>query len=174
MLGERLDGVDQRTDGVGVAGAVGEEVGTDDTVFGLLIVEEVVTGRAALSGSGRVGEGEGEQTVFLFIHLFGHVFDGGVLLVGILQLSDGVLQLAHRLLRGIIEDIALEGRLVGDGEGHIVCQRIVVDGERLVDGDFKTAVGETCADVLALVDQVKERVLQQTGVELEMEVRVLR
>ena len=34
--------------------------------------------------------------------------------------------------------------------------------------------GATCADVLALVDQVKERVLQQTGVELEMEVRVLR
>ena len=34
--------------------------------------------------------------------------------------------------------------------------------------------GATCADVLTLVDQVKERVLQQTGVELEMEVRVLR
>ena len=34
--------------------------------------------------------------------------------------------------------------------------------------------GATCADVLALVDLVKERVLQQTGVELEMEVRVLR
>ena len=34
--------------------------------------------------------------------------------------------------------------------------------------------GATCADVLALVEQVKERVLQQTGVELEMEVRVLR
>ena len=34
--------------------------------------------------------------------------------------------------------------------------------------------GATCADVLALVDQVKELVLQQTGVELEMEVRVLR
>ena len=33
--------------------------------------------------------------------------------------------------------------------------------------------GATCADVLALVDQVKARVLQQTGVELEMEVRVL-
>ena len=33
--------------------------------------------------------------------------------------------------------------------------------------------GATCADVLALVDQVKERVLRQTGVELEMEVRVL-
>ena len=34
--------------------------------------------------------------------------------------------------------------------------------------------GATCADVLALVDQVKERVLAQTGVELEMEVKVLR
>lgn len=34
--------------------------------------------------------------------------------------------------------------------------------------------GATCADVLELVDQVKERVLQQTGVELEMEVKVLR
>ena len=33
--------------------------------------------------------------------------------------------------------------------------------------------GATCADVLALVDQVRERVLRQTGVELEMEVRVL-
>ena len=33
--------------------------------------------------------------------------------------------------------------------------------------------GATCADVLALVDQVKERVLQQTGVELEMEVRAV-
>lgn len=32
----------------------------------------------------------------------------------------------------------------------------------------------TCADVLSLVEQVKERVLAQTGVELEMEVRVLR
>ena len=34
--------------------------------------------------------------------------------------------------------------------------------------------GATCADVLELVDQVKERVLRQTGVELEMEVKVLR
>ena len=34
--------------------------------------------------------------------------------------------------------------------------------------------GATCADVLALVEQVKERVFQRTGVELEMEVRVLR
>ena len=34
--------------------------------------------------------------------------------------------------------------------------------------------GATCADVLALVDQVKERVLARTGVELEMEVRLLR
>ena len=34
--------------------------------------------------------------------------------------------------------------------------------------------GATCADVLELVRQVKERVLQQTGVELEMEVKVLR
>jgi len=33
--------------------------------------------------------------------------------------------------------------------------------------------GATCADVLALVEQVKERVLAQTGVELEMEVKVL-
>ena len=34
--------------------------------------------------------------------------------------------------------------------------------------------GATCGDVLELVRQVKERVLQQTGVELEMEVKVLR
>ena len=34
--------------------------------------------------------------------------------------------------------------------------------------------GATCADVLALVDQVKGEVLRQTGVELEMEVKVLR
>ena len=34
--------------------------------------------------------------------------------------------------------------------------------------------GATCADVLALVDRVQEEVLRQTGVELEMEVRILR
>ena len=34
--------------------------------------------------------------------------------------------------------------------------------------------GATCADVLALVDRVQEEVFRQTGVELEMEVRVLR
>ena len=34
--------------------------------------------------------------------------------------------------------------------------------------------GATCGDVLALVEQVKERVLAQTGVELEMEVKLLR
>ena len=34
--------------------------------------------------------------------------------------------------------------------------------------------GATCADVLELVRQVKERVLAQTGVELEMEVRILK
>ena len=34
--------------------------------------------------------------------------------------------------------------------------------------------GATCAEVLALVDRVRERVFQETGVELEMEVRVLR
>ena len=33
--------------------------------------------------------------------------------------------------------------------------------------------GATCADVLELVDRVKEEVLRQTGVELEMEVKVL-
>lgn len=33
--------------------------------------------------------------------------------------------------------------------------------------------GATCADVLCLVEQVKERVLEQTGVELEMEVKIL-
>lgn len=34
--------------------------------------------------------------------------------------------------------------------------------------------GATCGDVLELVDQVRSRVLAQTGVELEMEVRLLR
>lgn len=34
--------------------------------------------------------------------------------------------------------------------------------------------GATCADVLELVDRVKEEVLRKTGVELEMEVKVLR
>ena len=34
--------------------------------------------------------------------------------------------------------------------------------------------GATCADVLELVEQVKARVLEQTGVELEMEVKILR
>lgn len=34
--------------------------------------------------------------------------------------------------------------------------------------------GATCADVLSLVEQVKERVLAATGVELEMEVKILR
>ena len=34
--------------------------------------------------------------------------------------------------------------------------------------------GASCADVLELVRQVKEIVLRQTGVELEMEVKVLR
>ena len=34
--------------------------------------------------------------------------------------------------------------------------------------------GATCADVLELVRQVRERVLRETGVELEMEVKVLR
>lgn len=34
--------------------------------------------------------------------------------------------------------------------------------------------GATCSDVLALVDQVKCRVREQTGIELEMEVKVLR
>ena len=34
--------------------------------------------------------------------------------------------------------------------------------------------GATCTDVLELVRQVKERVLKQTGVELEMEVKVLK
>ena len=33
--------------------------------------------------------------------------------------------------------------------------------------------GATCADVLALVDQVRERVLRETGVTLEREVRLL-
>ena len=34
--------------------------------------------------------------------------------------------------------------------------------------------GATCADILSLVDRVREEVLRQTGVELEMEVRILR
>ena len=34
--------------------------------------------------------------------------------------------------------------------------------------------GATCADILSLVDRVQEEVLRQTGVELEMEVRILR
>jgi len=34
--------------------------------------------------------------------------------------------------------------------------------------------GATCADVLELVEQVKEAVLRRTGVELEMEVKILK
>ena len=34
--------------------------------------------------------------------------------------------------------------------------------------------GATCADMLTLVDRVKERVLRKTGVELELEVKVLK
>ena len=34
--------------------------------------------------------------------------------------------------------------------------------------------GATCADVLELVERVKARVLAETGVALEMEVKVLR
>ena len=33
--------------------------------------------------------------------------------------------------------------------------------------------GATCADVLELADQVRQEVLRQTGVELELEIRVL-
>ena len=32
----------------------------------------------------------------------------------------------------------------------------------------------TCADILALIDQVRERVFRETGVELEPEVKYLR
>ena len=34
--------------------------------------------------------------------------------------------------------------------------------------------GATCADVLALMDQVRETVYRETGVELEPEIRILR
>ena len=40
-------------------------------------------------------------------------------------------------------------------------------------GFLITRGGATCADVLELADQVREEVLRQTGVELELEIRVL-
>ena len=52
--------------------------------------------------------------------------------------------------------------------------RLIQEGSEKHAGFVVNRGGATCADVLELVRQVKEEVLRQTGVELEMEVKVLK
>lgn len=63
----------------------------------------------------------------------------------------------------LIEGCGLKGLAVGGAEVSAKHAGFVVARE-----------GATCADVLALVDLVRSRVKEQTGVELEMEVKILR
>lgn len=63
----------------------------------------------------------------------------------------------------LIDQCGLKGLTVGDAQVSEKHAGFVVNRG-----------GAACADVLELVRQVKERVLRQTGVELEMEVKVLR
>ena len=63
----------------------------------------------------------------------------------------------------LIDQCGLKGLIVGGAQVSEKHAGFVVDRG-----------GATCADVLELVRQVRESVLRQTGVELEMEVKVLR
>ncbi len=63
----------------------------------------------------------------------------------------------------LIDQCGLKGLTVGGAQVSAKHAGFVVDRG-----------GATCADVLELVRQVRESVLRQTGVELEMEVKVLR
>ena len=50
-----------------------------------------------------------------------------------------------------------------------------IDPVEVPQGLFVVNAGNaTCADILALIDQVRERVFRETGVELEPEVKYLR
>ena len=63
----------------------------------------------------------------------------------------------------LIDQCGLKGRSVG---GAQVSEKHA--------GFLVNRGGATCADMLTLVDRVKERVLRKTGVELELEVKVLK
>ena len=62
----------------------------------------------------------------------------------------------------LIDQCGLKGRAVG---GAQVSEKHA--------GFLINRGGATCADVLELADQVRQEVLRQTGVELELEIRVL-
>ena len=56
------------------------------------------------------------------------------------------------------------------------CKGLTIGGAQVSEkhaGFLINKGGATCADILALIEEVKKRVLDQTGVILELEVRTL-
>lgn len=172
----------------GIPGSLGGAVTMNAGAYGGEM-SQVVSAVSLLNGDGTV-----ETTAdFGFAYRRSHFSDGSRLILGVrLQLQPG----EPAAIRARMDDLAARrrskqpleypsaGSMFKRPEGHFAAALIdqcglkgfTVGGAQVSEkhaGFVVNRGGATCADVLKLVEQVKDRVLAQTGVELEMEVKVL-
>lgn len=175
----------------GIPGSLGGGVTMNAGAYGGEL-KQVVTQVGVLTPSGAVEEWDAEQCQFRYRHT---AFSDGENLVlwAKLQLQPG----NGDEIRGRMRELAAKrrekqpleypsaGSTFKRPEGHFAAALIDqcglkglrVGGAMVSDkhaGFVVNAGGATCSDVLQLMDQVRERVFQATGVELEPEVRYLK
>ena len=174
----------------GIPGSLGGAVTMNAGAYGGEMAQ-VVTAVTCLTRRGELETVPADRCAFSYRH---SAFSDGSRLI--LRVEFSLPQGDPEEIRAKIEDLArrrkekqpLEwpsaGSMFKRPPGHFAAARIdqcglkglTVGGAQVSEkhaGFVVNRGGATCADVLALVDQVRERVLRQTGVELEMEVRVL-
>ena len=174
----------------GIPGSLGGAVTMNAGAYGGEMAQ-VVTAVTCLTRTGELETIPGDRCAFSYRH---SAFSDGSRLI--LRVEFSLPQGDPEEIRTKIEDLArrrkekqpLEwpsaGSMFKRPPGHFAAALIdqcglkglTVGGAQVSEkhaGFVVNRGGATCADVLTLVDQVRERVLRQTGVELEMEVRVL-
>ena len=175
----------------GIPGSLGGAVFMNAGAYGGEMCQVVDTVTAWLPGRGVV-EMRGDELAFGYRRsCFGT--NGGVVLYADMKLTPGDTGMIRREMEELIrrrrEKQPLEYPSAGSTfkrpEGHYAAALIeqcglkgVAVGGAMVSpkhaGFVINTGGATCADVLVLMDQVRETVYRETGVELEPEVRILR
>lgn len=175
----------------GIPGSLGGAVTMNAGAYGGEM-QQVVAGVRVLDSRGEVADIPAEDCDFSYRH--SAFSDGGrLVLSAVLQLKAGdqaairarMAELAARRREKQPLEYPSAGSTFKRPEGHFAAA--LIDGcglKGLAVGGAQVSVkhagfivntgGASCADILKLMDQVRERVLRETGVELEPEVRYLR
>ena len=175
----------------GIPGSLGGAVTMNAGAYGGEMAQ-VVTAVTCLTRAGELETVPADQCAFSYRH---SAFSDGSRLI--LRVEFSLPQGDPEEIRAKIEDLARQrkakqpleypsaGSMFKRPPGHFAAALIdqcglkglTVGGAQVSEkhaGFVINRGGATCADILSLVDKVREEVLRQTGVELEMEVRILR